>query len=1747
MQAKALHFRLLQGFRRIQLRLLAVGLLALPASASLSPYKYFILDPQFAQESASVMSLGDRTVITAGSTRLNLGRFELGDIPALDLAQGTVIEGTGPFTVGSSHGGVDLPLPPQFMGNLFVIPHDQGVHHYYLLSPDRDAVAQIALGDEVSRVNLKAGEVYHFAAGDDNQLSGVIRADAPILVSHRGDKGSVFPVPSAALDAYGVRSKRVYVGAGQDNTEVTVIADDGVQQHFYLNAGDRRAVTVGSPDHQGRGAALRIVADKPIGAIQSADGDGEEATSFWSAALHGFIHALPVAAEYAAVVCATATEVTLYQAGQAAQTQLCNADGPRPGKAYFVGLSAGDYLQAKAPVYVTYEARGSDQGHNLAGHAERYFVLNPQQADATALVHSLKLGNHIRVGGSPLTLEHGKLGHIAGDDLPPGQVIEAPWPFAVSSQARASNLPVAERFLGTEFVVPHVRDIHVYYLYSPYAPAQATITRGAQVDTIELPQGTVVGYNAGADNDFAGVIRASHAIAVAHVASDGSQPRDAYPVVPASPLLWGSHRDTVVVGALNDGTKLTVTTQGGVQTRYHLDAGQQQILLGNSIESQGAGHALRIMANQPIAAVQILSSQPSGASAFWPQDYLRTHYGIPVAADRLMVVCSQAGTQVTLDTGSQVQHACGGDDTYPSQLTFTNLPAHAELSSSQPVYVVYEPASTGEPHQLLGTTQMLAATSPSSESPATVTANQGSSVISTASNGGTIRGGRVVWDLSNSPYILNKNIIVKSGATLVVQAGVELKFKPGITLEIASGGRLSLNGTAAQPVLLTSSEQRPSSGNWGGIKVQSGAGDVSIKHARVEYAQEGLYLDSGIAGDVAVSNSIFQRNTRGMYIDGESSVSVRDTIIRENVQYGVHRYFYDDQRKTAPRHPSFTGGQIYDNGGNKKGREFHAQIYTARAPLGVIPARNIWWGTTDGGEIESGIYHRADAAVDYTPYLDGPDGAPVTINVLPVIVDSDLVISAGSGQLAGRIFVRAGATLTIEAGASVGFFQGGGIIVEAGGTLIIKGTRGDPVSLYGRNAIDGSMNAWNGIEVRQGGTARIDWVEISHAAVGVAFKGGGGSLTNSSLFKNQTGVLVSGNTAPRIRNNTFQSNGIGVKIVGPNARPVITGNNFYPGAGRYAVYISGYSGRNPKIDLQGNWWGTQNPKQIAARVYDWQKVGDYRNPLTSPTSTPALANLQVSEAYISPNEDGLKDSSVITARVRGLTATASWSIEILNARNISVRRFTGMGAPIAATWDGKNTRGRQVVDGLYQAKLVVNVDGRKQLTGLQLIHIDTTVPQAAIRTPARGTSVATVKQVIWGNVRDAHFQNYQLRYEYLDDAKSADTKGVINYSTTQPIGRNVSLGTWVTATQNLILPLGNYALTLRVTDKAGNTAIVKNKVALNRAYISGVAANKQFWRPLAGEKLRVSFDIPTPGQVTLQIYNEQDDTNATLLREISQHFGTPGRKSLVWDGLDAEGKHLPDDNYKYTISIKRGGQTYIYDPPRPGGWGVPLNFSMKRFNIFTNDYPKLNFRIGGKKTDRYRLDINLPSGNGLLRAGTFAPGDYRDRNLIVWNGRQRDGRLFSGRGTFTTDVLTAVRKNSVTIEGNTPTLTGNQPAPNIEIKSDPYIVVHSYDQISNIVYRLNMDSRVSFKILPPKVVNPRSPEAITVFSNRLQRARNSRTDQPLDHQVQWRGYDMTDTNNIQVSKDGFYSFSIEATAVATGVSTHYLGVLRLVK
>jgi len=90
---------------------------------------------------------------------------------------------------------------------------------------------------------------------------------------------------------------------------------------------------------------------------------------------------------------------------------------------------------------------------------------------------------------------------------------------------------------------------------------------------------------------------------------------------------------------------------------------------------------------------------------------------------------------------------------------------------------------------------------------------------------------------SCSPYISNGNVLVKEGATLTVEPGVEIRMAQNASLTI--NGNININGTEKNPVLIHSNKQAGAS-QWGALILSSTTDTCRLDYMTLEDGTNGV-------------------------------------------------------------------------------------------------------------------------------------------------------------------------------------------------------------------------------------------------------------------------------------------------------------------------------------------------------------------------------------------------------------------------------------------------------------------------------------------------------------------------------------------------------------------------------------------------------------------------------------------------------------------------------------------------------------------------------------------------------------------------------------------------------------------------------------------------------------------------------------------------------------------------------------------
>lgn len=135
-----------------------------------------------------------------------------------------------------------------------------------------------------------------------------------------------------------------------------------------------------------------------------------------------------------------------------------------------------------------------------------------------------------------------------------------------------------------------------------------------------------------------------------------------------------------------------------------------------------------------------------------------------------------------------------------------------------------------------------------------------------------------VWTLTDSPFIVINDIIVKPGYTLTIEPGVEVRFGGNFSLVVE--GALNAVGTAEDAINFISNKYQPQLGDWSTIRLVNKLQTSTIAYSIVKHAAHGITIENGNA---QVRNCEISNNYHsGIYITGDNIGSIEDNAIQLN-------------------------------------------------------------------------------------------------------------------------------------------------------------------------------------------------------------------------------------------------------------------------------------------------------------------------------------------------------------------------------------------------------------------------------------------------------------------------------------------------------------------------------------------------------------------------------------------------------------------------------------------------------------------------------------------------------------------------------------------------------------------------------------------------------------------------------------------------------------------------------------------------
>jgi len=1061
----------------------------------------------------------------------------------------------------------------------------------------------------------------------------------------------------------------------------------------------------------------------------------------------------------------------------------------------------------------------------------------------------------------------------------------------------------------------------------------------------------------------------------------------------------------------------------------------------------------------------------------------------------------------------------------------------------------------------------------------------------------TIEPGTILRTFRNARLIIDGTLIIQGTEANPVQltSGLDSPFE-------GSWEGIQISTTSTNSIIDYATIE------WAKIGISVTTADVNISNSTVRnFSSRGIKLSEGATGNInrnlienirsnyfgidlrhsspLITGNIIRNVTYGIYVGEDSNPVINGGNEITSSNYGIYVSGNPNSLDHDPA-PIVNGNSIYNNSYNYYVKSFGYGLTT------VLDATGNWWGSTEPITITNGIYdltENADGspAVNFNNYLDGPNGAPVAgVSELYGLLSENKTLISGTSYNLGRLIVPEGITLTIEAGAKLYAHKNGQLVIN--GTLIMQGSEANPVEITSGSSSP-TRGIWGGIKINATSTnSLIDYVAIEWANRGIAVTAAEVVISNNKIYnfgdsgifmsedatgsisknliKNidkrsrgiylygaspdisgniirnvSTGINISQKSTPVISNNAIIYNNYGITLAGAynddkNPNPTITGNDIF--GNTYAqLRANSYGASLLILDITGNWWGTTSPQignEILLSNSTSESVINFSNFLTMAVTGAVSNDFAIDQNYFTTT-----DSSAPLSITGTLTSDSSWTLKIKNSTGEVVKTIDGSGDTIEVEWNGSNNVGQVQADGVYNIVLSTLTSGRIAFLDSLLIELDSTLPVADIDDNLNGAILKnTPILIINGSANDKNIEDYQVEY---GQGETPSSWTIIDSSKTTAINNN-TLVEWLVNSSDgtLVTPNGIYSVRLSVTDLAGNTSSDQILITLDFPNLTDVSHTPSLLYPKQGEQFDVSFTLGSSANVALRIFSEQ---TGELIYETSKNFTSGGNFILSWDGKDTTGAYVADEAYSYILYANNGsgGETY-YNPPFTETEGSGSGGIDSSYNAHRNDFWQKNYTMYHNGLVRLKV---TPSGRTPFYPINWVPYPA-GTHLLSWDGRDLEGNLVTGSVSIYYDPPARMKSNLVFVRGVNKMLS-IQPANeslNIEIKSNPFLVVHSYEQFSQIAYRINQDAYVTVKLLPPGIVDPTSSEAIVLINGELQQAADN-TGTPIDQLVEWRGYDLNDTNNILTSEEGTYTFTIEATSVATNLSALYRGALQL--
>ena len=446
------------------------------------------------------------------------------------------------------------------------------------------------------------------------------------------------------------------------------------------------------------------------------------------------------------------------------------------------------------------------------------------------------------------------------------------------------------------------------------------------------------------------------------------------------------------------------------------------------------------------------------------------------------------------------------------------------------------------------------------------------------------------WSLADSPFTVTGSVLVPSGVTLTIEAGVTIKVSSSAVIQ--NNGTLIAIGTSSDKITFTSNESSPSAGDWKYIFFSNTSVDPT-------YDGSGNYLDGSTLQyvDILYGGS---DTSKGAIDITDSSLYLKNIIVKNSASYGVH---FSKSSGGSVGVSKIISSEISNNSATGvycNCYQYNKSITVENSTINNNAGDGISTGGGDAGGTH--IFNYKNNIITN----NSNSGILANANGTQNIYGNIIYNNTGYG-----VRSRGNGTYTIEKN-----------IIVGNNSVGVHG-------IYATHIIDNNVIANNagGIEVSQGGNYTVSDNQIvfnNNSGDGSGFDPYGGnsqqawspdvSLTRNTFYSNTSTFSTILSFQPENGDPSF----------------VLNNNNIYKNISSYE-FKNYRNSSTSSVDAENNYWGTATESEIQSKIFDWSDDGSYGIVDYTPFSTSLNT-----DAPISP-------PSNVTKSVSGSDIVLSWS------------------------------------------------------------------------------------------------------------------------------------------------------------------------------------------------------------------------------------------------------------------------------------------------------------------------------------------------------------------------------------------------------------------------------------------------------------------------------------------------------------------------